>query len=83
MKRKHTWPTSEYVSKKRKEFHGKRKLRTGDLEAFDSKFVQFASESESKSKKDTIEGKKKKYRRIKSKLSMYQSRKKMISTLIL
>ena len=56
LKRKHTWPTSEYVSKKRKEFQGKRKLRTGDVEAFESKFVQFASESKSKTKQDTIQG---------------------------
>ena len=60
LKRKHTWPTSEYVSKRRKEFHGKRKLRTGDVEAFESKFVQFASESKSKTKQDTIQGKKRK-----------------------
>ena len=61
---------------KKEKFHGKRKLRTGDVEAFESKFVQFASESESKTKRDTIQGKKRKYHRIKSKLSMYQSRKK-------
>ena len=58
LKRKKTWPTSEYVSKKRKEFHGKRKLRTGDVEAFENKFVQFASESKSTAKQDTNQGKK-------------------------
>ena len=38
--------------------------------------IMFASEFKSKPKEDTMKGKKRKYHRIKSKLSMYQSRKK-------